>query len=48
MAEDGVIYEWVLDTEESAAPVENAPGCRALVVTPEGFLSHLAPAIPAR
>jgi hypothetical protein len=41
MAEDGVIYEWMLDTEEKAAPVENAPSCRALVVTPEGFLFAL-------
>lgn len=46
MAEDGVIYEWALDTEEKAAPVENAPGCRALVVTPEGFLFALGTADP--
>lgn len=46
MAEDSVIYEWALDTEELAVPVTNAPGCRALVVTPEGFLFALGTTDP--
>lgn len=46
MAEDGVIYEWALNTAAKAVPVANAPGCRALVVTPEGFLFALGTADP--
>ena len=41
MAEDGVIYEWPPNTAVVAVAVANAPACRALVVTPEGFLFAL-------
>lgn len=46
MAEDGAIYEWVPDISEHAVAVDNAPACRALVVTPEGFLFALGTSDP--
>lgn len=42
-ADDGVIYEWDLDTGTPAEAVTNAPvDCRALIVTEDGFLVALA------
>ena len=46
MAEDGLIYEWTLDTADVAVAVANAPDCKALVVTPEGFLFALGTSDP--
>lgn len=41
MAEDGIIYEWALDTGVDAAAVANAPTASALFVTEEGILVAL-------
>lgn len=46
MAEDGVIYEWAPNIADDAVAVVNAPACRALVVTPEGFLFALGTSDP--
>lgn len=46
MSEDGTIYEWEPNIAENAVAVANAPGCRALVVTPEGFLFALGTSDP--
>jgi len=40
--DDGKIYEWALNTSVVAAAVTNAPTCKALVVTAEGFVFALA------
>lgn len=39
--DDGVIYEWSLNTSTPAAAVANAPSCDALVVTPQRILMAL-------
>jgi hypothetical protein len=41
MAEDGKIYEWTLEPDDAAEEIVEAPACKALVVTPEGFLFAL-------
>lgn len=41
MGTDGKIYEWALNTAVKAAPVANAPSCKALVVTNEQILMAL-------
>lgn len=49
MAEDGIIYEWLLNTAVIAAPVANAPTAESLFVTQEGMLMALAAAgVPRR
>jgi hypothetical protein len=40
-ADDGIIYEWALNTGSSATPVANAPTARALVVTADRILMAL-------
>lgn len=44
--EDGKIYLWELDTATKAAQIENSPECRAVVVTPEGFIFALGTTDP--
>lgn len=41
MADDGIIYEWTLDTETVAEAVANAPTADSLFVTEEGMLVAL-------
>jgi hypothetical protein len=49
MAEDGVAYEWELDTGTAATAISNAPSGSALMVTNEGMLGILgAQGIPRR
>lgn len=40
--DDGVIYEWSLDTGTAAVAVANAPSCKAILVTNEEILMALA------
>lgn len=41
-SDDGVLYEWTLNTASAAATISNAPtDCTGLVVTPERFLFAL-------
>lgn len=44
--DDGKLYMWTLDTGTVAAPIDNAPECTAVVVTPEGFIFALATTDP--
>lgn len=44
--DDGKIVQWELNTADEAEAVLNAPDCKALVVTPEGFLFALASTNP--
>jgi hypothetical protein len=44
--EDGKLYIWQLDTDTPAAQIDNSPTCRAVVVTPEGFIFALGTTDP--
>lgn len=44
--DDGNIYQWELDGGTPAAAVDNAPTCKALVVTPERFVFALGTSDP--
>jgi hypothetical protein len=46
MPDDGIIYEWDLNTANVATEVTDSPTCRALVVTAEGFLFALGTTDP--
>lgn len=49
MAEDGIIYEWLLNTATPATAVANAPTATSLFVTQEGMLMALgAEGVPRR
>jgi hypothetical protein len=49
MADDGIIYQWELNTGTAAAAVSNAPSAAALLVTQEGMLMALGAAnVPRR